>query len=126
MQRCNCKKTFEAQNQIIRQCFSRIIELETHIMKMGSTQNVISKSVMKQLFPDLPPIIDIKKIEKITDKYFLIKLEEKYDIFLKKNEQLLLLHDVMVEELLNIRDAILLRIGRLKRQERMMLLEFEL
>ena len=75
MQRCNCKKTFEAQNQIIRQCFSRIIELETHIMKMGSTQNVISKSVMKQLFPDLPPIIDIKKIEKITDKYFLIKLE---------------------------------------------------
>jgi hypothetical protein len=123
MQRCNCKKTIEAQNQIIRQCFNRIIELETHIMNMDPTQNVISKSVMKQLFPDLPPIIDIKKIEKITDKYFLIKLEEKYDIFLKKNEQLLLLHDVMVEELLDIRDAILLRIGRLKRQERMSLCE---
>ena len=123
MQRCNCKKTIEAQNQIIRQCFNRIIELETHIINMDPTQNVISKSVMKQLFPDLPPIIDIKKIEKITDKYFLIKLEEKYDIFLKKNEQLLLLHDVMVEELLDIRDAILLRIGRLKRQERMSLCE---
>lgn len=123
MQRCNCKKTIEAQNQIIRQCFNRIIELETHIMNMDPTQNVISKSVMKQLFPDLPPIIDIKKIEKITDKYFLIKLEEKYDIFLKKNEQLLLLHDVMVEELLDIRDAILLRIGRLKRQERMSMCE---
>lgn len=123
MQRCNCKKTIEAQNQIIRQCFNRIIELETHIMNMDPTQNVISKSVMKQLFPDLPPIIDIKKIEKITDKYFLIKLEEKYDIFLKKNEQLLLLHDVMVEELLDIRDAMLLRIGRLKRQERMSLCE---
>ena len=92
-------------------------------MNMDPTQNVISKSVMKQLFPDLPPIIDIKKIEKITDKYFLIKLEEKYDIFLKKNEQLLLLHDVMVEELLDIRDAILLRIGRLKRQERMSMCE---
>jgi hypothetical protein len=123
MQRCNCKKTIEAQNQIIRQCFKRIVELETHIMNMDPTQNVISKSVMKQLFPDLPPIIDIKKIEKITDKYFLIKLEEKYDIFLKKNEQLLLLHDVMVEELLDIRDAILLRIGRLKRQERMSMCE---
>lgn len=123
MQRCNCKKTIEAQTQIIRQCFNRIIELETHIMNMDPTQNVISKSVMKQLFPDLPPIIDIKKIEKITDKYFLIKLEEKYDIFLKKNEQLLLLHDVMVEELLDIRDAILLRIGRLKRQERMSMCE---
>jgi hypothetical protein len=123
MQRCNCKKTIEAQNQIIRQCFNRIIELETHIMNMDPTQIVISKSVMKQLFPDLPPIIDIKKIEKITDKYFLIKLEEKYDIFLKKNEQLLLLHDVMVEELLDIRDAMLLRIGRLKRQERMSLCE---
>ena len=116
MQSCHCKKTIEAQSQIIKQCCNRIIELETYIMKIDPK----SKSVIKKIFPDAPPMIDIHKIEKITDKHFLIKLEEKYDKFLQKNEQLLFMHDI-IEDLLDIRDEILLRIGRLNRQERMSL-----
>ena len=117
---CNCKKTIEAQNQIIKQCYNRIIELETHIMKLDERPIIIFRSVIKNLFPDVPPIIDVQKIEKITDKYYLIKLEEKYDKFLQKNEQLLFIHNI-IEDLLDIRDAIILRIGRLNRQERMCL-----
>jgi hypothetical protein len=118
---CNmqCKKIIETQSQIIKQCCNRIIELETHIMKFDPKPN-ITRSVIKELFPDAPPIINLQKIEKITDKYFLIQLEEKYDKFLQKNEQLLLMHDI-IEDLLDIRDEILLQIGRLNRQERMSL-----
>jgi hypothetical protein len=118
---CHCKKTIEMQSQIIKQCCNRIIELETHIMKLDPRPNIITRSVIKQLFPDVPPLIDTKKIEKITDKHFLIKLEEKYDKFLQKNQQLLFMHDI-IEDLLDIRDEILLQIGRLNRQERMSLL----
>jgi hypothetical protein len=109
------------QSQIIKQCCNRIIELETHIMKLDPRPNIITRSVIKQLFPDVPPLIDTNKIEKITDKHFLIKLEEKYDKFLQKNQQLLFMHDI-IEDLLDIRDEILLQIGRLNRQERMSLL----
>jgi hypothetical protein len=118
---CHCKKTIEMQSQIIKQCCNRIIELETHIMKLDPHPNIITRSVIKQLFPDVPPLIDTNKIEKITDKHFLIKLEEKYDKFLQKNQQLLFMHDI-IEDLLDIRDEILLQIGRLNRQERMSLL----
>ena len=117
MHKCHCKKTIEVQSQIIKQCCNRIIELETYIMKIEPKTKVVT---IKQIFPDAPPIIDIHKIEKITDKHFLINLEEKYDKFLQKNEQLLFMHDI-IEDLLDIRDEILLRIGRLKRQERMSL-----
>jgi hypothetical protein len=115
-----CKKTIKAQDEIIKQCYNRIIELETYIMKIEPIPSNISRSVIKQLFPDVPPIINIQKIEKITDKHFLINLEEKYDKFLQKNEQLLFMHDI-IEDLLDIRDEILLQIGRLNRQERMCL-----
>jgi hypothetical protein len=118
--RCCCKKTIKAQDEIIKQCYNRIVELETYIMKMDPIPSNISRSVIKQLFPDVPPIINIKKIEKITDKHFLINLEEKYDKFLQKNEQLLFMHNI-IEDLLDIRDEILLQIGRLNRQERMCL-----
>jgi hypothetical protein len=118
---CHCKKTIEMQSQIIKQCYNRIIELETHIMKLDPRPNIITRSVIKQIFPDVPPLIDTNKIEKITDKHFLIKLEEKYDKFLQKNQQLLFMHDI-IEDLLDIRDEILLQIGRLNRQERMSLL----
>jgi hypothetical protein len=121
MQKCNCKKTIDVQSQLIKQCCNRIIELETYIMKIDQKPNIITRSVIKQLFPDVPPMIDVRQIEKITDKHFLIQLEEKYDKFLQKNEQLLFMHNI-IEDLLDIRDEILLRIGRLKRQERMCLL----
>ena len=120
MQKCNCKKTIDVQSQLIKQCCNRIIELETYIMKIDQKPNIITRSVIKQLFPDVPPMIDVRQIEKITDKHFLIQLEEKYDKFLQKNEQLLFMHDI-IEDLLDIRDEILLRIGRLNRQERMSL-----
>jgi hypothetical protein len=75
-------------------------------------------SQVKKLFPNSPRILEIEKIHKITDKYFLIDLESKYDKFIVKNQHLLMLYD-LIEDLLDIRDAILIRVGRLKRQELM-------
>lgn len=121
------KKTVNLQNQIIKQCLQRIVELETHIVTIdphSKIQPFISVSEnslrtnLKHIFKTPPPIISFEKIEKITDKYFLIDMEAKYDKFIEKNLQLLLLYD-FIEDLLEIRDAIILRIGRLNRQERM-------
>jgi hypothetical protein len=73
---------------------------------------------LKKLFANPPRILEIEKIHKITDKYYLIDLETKYDRFIVKNQHLLMLYD-LIEDLLDIRDAILMRVGRLKRQEQM-------
>jgi hypothetical protein len=69
-------------------------------------------------FHDTPPPITIESIENMTNKNSLKELEIKYDDFLEKNQQLLLLYDV-IEEYLEIRDAITIRVSRLERMERM-------
>ena len=104
------QNTITNQNIVIRQCFERIARIE-------STREL--RIIIKILFTNPPPIIETNKISKITDKHFLLDLESKYDLFIEKNQQLLLLHDV-IEDILEIRDAILLQIGRLNRIEKKM------
>ena len=120
------KQTVETQSKVIEKCIKRIIELETHIIsidphskikpfvEMETTSLQLS---LKKLFNNPPRIIDLKKIEKTTDKYFLSDLESKYDKFIEKNMHLLMLYD-LIDDILDIRDAIILQIGRIKRKER--------
>ena len=119
------KQTVETQSKVIEKCIKRIIELETHIVSIDPNskikpfveiENTSLQLSLKKLFKN-PPHIDLKKIEKTTDKYFLSDLESKYDKFIEKNLHLLMLYN-LIEDLLDIRDAIILQIGRIKRKER--------
>lgn len=119
-QNLELKKTIKIQNITINQCMNRIGELEAHILeidpnRLNGIQNL--RTTIKNKFTDSPPIIEMEKIEKITDKYFLIDLESKYDNFISKNQHLLFLYD-LIEDVLDIRDTIILRICRLDRSER--------
>jgi hypothetical protein len=64
----------------------------------------------------LPQVIDITKIDKIMDKNFLAELEYQYDKFLNANMQILDLYNV-IDYLLDVRDAILLKLNRMTREE---------
>jgi hypothetical protein len=101
------QNTVTQQNQVIQQCVKRIIELETIVVSLDPSAKIKpfvglgdgSLQVrLKKLFPNSPRILEIERIHKITDKYFLML----YDL---------------IEDILDIRDAILIRVGRLKRQE---------
>ena len=120
------KQTVEIQTKVIEKCIKRIIELETHIVSIDpftkikpfvEMENTSLQLNLKKLFQNPPQIIDLKRIEKTTDKHFLQNLEYKYDKFIEKNQHLLMLYN-LIEDILEIRDAILLQIGRLKRKER--------
>ena len=122
-QNLELKKTVQSQKIIINKCMYRIGELETHILAIDPNRiNLLTfiqnlRITIKSKFTDSPPIIETEKIEKITDKYFLMDLELKYDNFISKNQHLLFLYD-LIEDMLDIRDTILLRICRLERNER--------
>jgi hypothetical protein len=120
------KQTVETQSRVIEKCIKRIIELETHIVSIDPNSKIKPfvemettslQLSLKKLFNNPPRIIDFKKIEKTTDKYFLSDLESKYDKFIEKNMHLLMLYN-LIDDVLDIRDAIILQIGRIKRKER--------
>jgi hypothetical protein len=120
------KQTVETQCRVIEKCIKRIIELETHIVSIDPNSKIKPfvemettslQLSLKKLFNNPPRIIDFKKIEKTTDKYFLSDLELKYDNFIEKNMHLLMLYN-LIDDVLDIRDAIILQIGRIKRKER--------
>ena len=65
----------------------------------------------------LPQVLDITKIDNIMDKGFLAKLEYQYEKFLEANMQILDLYNV-IDYLLDVRDAILLKLNRMIREEK--------
>lgn len=73
--------------------------------------------VLKILFTDSPPVIEQDIINRLTDKSVLQKLELKYDEFINKNQDALFSHE-LIEDVLVIRDNILLRLGRVTRSEK--------
>jgi hypothetical protein len=82
----------------------------THIQTQTPAQ------LLRKLFKNVPQVVDASKLDKITDKSFLMELEYQYDTFLETNLQLLELHNI-IDELFNIRDAILIKLNRIKREE---------
>ena len=66
---------------------------------------------------DSPPYINVNQLYKINDLYTLRLLEKKYDVFLDKKFQVLLLLDC-IEEVFDIREQIIVKINILKRKEK--------
>ena len=81
------------------------------------SSSVSYKTLLKQ-FKNVPAIINPSKIDMITDIGYLSQLENKYDVFLEKNIQLLDLYNI-IDDLLDIRNAITIQICRLKRKRRL-------
>lgn len=65
--------------------------------------------------PGSPQYMSISSIEKSCNIYILKKLEYEYDEFLEKNCQILLLLNV-IDEVIEIRDALIMRISALDRE----------
>jgi hypothetical protein len=63
----------------------------------------------------LPPKIDINKIYLISDINYLSQLEIIYDNFLNKNHHLLALYE-LIDDMLDIRDALTIQVSKLKRK----------
>jgi hypothetical protein len=76
---------------------------------------VISSMQSPSTLPNRPPILSVNEIQKMTSLIQLKKLEQKYDEFLDKNMQILLLYNV-VEDYLELRDALTMRISKLRRE----------
>jgi hypothetical protein len=70
--------------------------------------------IKKQL--TFPPKIDVNKINLMSDLHYLSSLENMYHEFLNKNQHLLSLYN-MIDELLDIRDALSIQVSKLKRKE---------
>lgn len=85
---------------------SPIVQFLRSLFKNNSSQYV------------LPQVLDIAKIDKIMDKSFLATLEYQYEKFLEANMQILDLYNV-IDYLLDVRDAILLKLNRMIREEKM-------
>jgi hypothetical protein len=78
----------------------------------------IQIQTLRALFKNVPQVVDPIKLNNITDKSFLMELETQYEKFLEANLQLLDLHN-LIDDLLNIRDAILMKLQRMNRQEQL-------
>ena len=87
-------------------------------MLSSSSSSSSSYKTLFKKFKNVPRSIHPSKIDIITDIGYLSQLESKYDIFLEKNMQLLDLYNI-IDELLDIRDAITIQICRLKRKRRL-------
>ena len=81
-------------------------------------QSSVSHNTLFKKFKNVPSIINPSRIHIITDINYLSQLENKYDVFLETNMQLLDLYNV-IDELLDIRDAITIQICRLKRKTKL-------
>jgi hypothetical protein len=57
-----------------------------------------------------------KNIMKMTNRWTLMKLENQIEEYIKQNEQILFQNGT-IEDVLDIRDAIITRISRLRREE---------
>ena len=75
------------------------------------------KKTQKIILPNSPPHISLDKIKKMTNKYQLLELEKNYDEFLDKYIQLMLLYN-NIDEYLETRDLITMRISQLERMEK--------
>lgn len=87
------------------------------MLKRQSFSNPIRRAdLILKKFNNVPPIIHPSKISNITDINYLLDLEYKYDNFLEANQQLLDLYNI-IDELLDIRNAVTMQISCLERKQ---------
>jgi hypothetical protein len=75
-----------------------------------------SKTIYTKI-PNSPPFIDLNKIDKMINKHYVEQLEKKYDEFLEKYCQLLLLYNI-IDDYLDIRDALTIKLCDIERKNR--------
>ena len=94
---------------------SDLKEMKRNILKLSYKPMVISSMETPSTLPNRPPMLSVTKIQAMTNITKLKQLETIYDDFLDKNMQILLLYNV-VEDYLELRDALTVRVSRLKRE----------
>ena len=99
----------------VRRISSSLKEENLKILKVSCKIRVLSSMDSPSSLPNRPPPLSINMIEKITNMAYLKKLEKNYDEFVDKNSQILMLYNV-IEDYLEIRDALTIRISKLKRE----------
>ena len=67
--------------------------------------------------PNRPPMLSVRKIQKMINIMQLKALEKIYDNFIDTHMQILLLYNVL-EDYLDIRDALTIRISKLRRENK--------
>ena len=87
-------------------------EPDTRDSQRMTTTSILSSARM--LFNNAPDPITIDKIETTTDMQYLIQLEKEYDHFIE-NESDLQYYDHVLDECLEIREHIKMRIDKLIR-----------
>ena len=97
----------------------KIIQQSFTILKVTPKIIVLSSMDSPSNLPNAPPKLSIHIIQKMTNISILKELENKYDEFLDKNMQILLLYNV-IEDYLEIRDALTLRISKLRRENNLL------
>ena len=97
---------------------NKMVIEDKYFDKYTKTINYKIVSPSKQMtLPNVPPYISLDKIEKMTNKFDLKDLEKKYDDFLDKYVQILLLYD-NIDVYLEIRDVLTQRISDIERLEK--------
>jgi len=91
--------------------------MKTNINKQYLQTQVHIKMQYQVFYPNSPPQIMIEGIARMKNISQLLLLERRYDSFLKRNQHLLLLSD-NIENYLDIRDALIVQIQRLQRDEK--------
>jgi len=85
------------------------------IIRPPTPKNINEKNTFKNNI-NFPPKIDINKIFLMSDVSYLSQLEILYDEFLNRNQHLLSLYNI-IDEILDIRDALSIQVSKLKRKE---------
>ena len=93
----------------------KIIQQSFTILKVTPKTIVVSSMDSPSNLPNAPPKLSTHIIQKMTNISILKELENKYDDFLDKNMQVLLLYNV-IEDYLEIRDSLTVRISKLRRE----------
>ena len=108
-----------ALNSNLKRITTSSTQLQRRISNKKVCNIVISPILTTSPFsiPDSPEYISIDRINKMTNIYYLKKLELDYDDFLEKKYHILMLLNV-IEEIFEIRDTIILRVNALRRKER--------
>ena len=87
------------------------------ILKVSHKTIVISSMESVSNLPNRPPTLSVRTIQKMINIIHLKELERTYDNFIDKHMQILLLYNVL-EDYLDIRDALTVRISKLRRENK--------
>ena len=96
---------------------SSLKEKNSTILKVPHKTIVISSMESVSNLPNRPPTLSVRTIQKMINIIHLKELERIYDTFIDKHMQILLLYNVL-EDYLDIRDALTVRISKLRRENK--------